>query len=363
MAHGLRQVWPAALLAALGTSGPLSPGRQAGDVPPAFTVEILDRMSQFPGGLGPLPSPPEPPDNPPSASKIELGRLLFHDKRLSRDYSMSCATCHDPAKAYSDGRKRAVGAGEKILERRSPSLLNAAYNRLQFWDGRARTLEEQARGPILSAKEMGIPDRRTLVERLLEVPEYEVKFREAFGGEVSFEDVTRAIAAFERTLVTPDSPFDRYALGDKQALTTQQKRGLILFVGKAACTECHNGANFTDNKFHPLGLLPGEDESGDLGRFALTKNPADLRSFKTPSLRSAALESHYMHDGSIATLPEVIDFYDEGGGRGPKCALIFKLRLTTSEKEDLLAFLQALVGRMPEDGIGDQADEKDAGEK
>jgi cytochrome c peroxidase len=334
------------------------PEPQAGGVPSAFTVEVLDEMSQFPGGLAPLPSPPEPTDNPSSPAKVELGRLLFHDNRLSRDYSMSCATCHDPARAYSDGRPRAVGIAHTVLRRRTPSLLNAAYNPLQFWDGRVHSLEEQASQPILSANEMGIPDRRFLVERLRAVPAYQEKFRAAFRREVDFEDVTRAIAAFERTLVTPDSAFDRYALGDKQALTAQQKRGLILFIGKAACAQCHNGPNFTDNRFHSLGLLPGENENGDPGRFALTKDPADRHSFKTPSLRSAALGSPYMHDGSIASLPEVIDFYDQGGGSGAKSDFIVRLQLTAPEKEDLLAFLQALVGRVPEDGRGEEVEDR-----
>jgi cytochrome c peroxidase len=337
---------------AAATSG--SQEQSAPAMPPAFTIEVLDSMSQLPGGLAALPEPPEPRGNPQTQVKIDLGRLLFQDRRLSRDYSISCATCHAPDKGFSDGRRKAVGIGQQILPRRSPSLLNAAYNQLQFWDGRAHSLEEQVRGPILSANEMGIPDQKTLLDRLRSVPEYRRRFQQAFGHEMTFEDVARAIAAFERTLVTPDSAFDRYALGDKTALSVQQKLGLILFIGKAACTECHNGPNFTDNKFHSLGLLPGESGEGDLGRFAITKNPADRHAFKTPSLRAVTLSSPYMHDGSIATLPEVIDFYDQGGGGGTKCKLVFKLQLTASEKEDLLAFLEALGGRALADGIHQQ---------
>jgi len=324
------------------------PGR-AGPAAPAFTTEMLDAMASLPGELAALPPPPVPPENPESPAKIELGRLLFHDKQLSRDGSISCATCHDPNKGYSDGRKRAIGVTGKILPRRSPSLLNAAYNSSQFWDGRARSLEQQAAAPMLSSDEMGMPDQAALVARVEGVGEYRRRFHDVFGGEINVDDVKRAIAAFERTLVTPDSAFDRYIGGDKQALTLRQKRGLILFFGKAACTGCHNGPNFTDNKFHSLGLLPGEQAEADVGRFAVTRDPADRHAFKTPSLRNATQQSPYMHNGSIATLPEVIDFYNKGGGRGPKSKLVFKLQLTELEKQDLLAFLQSLAGRMPEE--------------
>jgi cytochrome c peroxidase len=166
---------------------------------------------------------------------------------------------------------------------------------------------------------------------------------------VNLVDLSRAIAAFERTLVTTGSAFDRYAAGDKRALTEQQKRGLILFIGKAACSECHNGPNFTDNKFHSLGLLPGQKEDPDMGHFAVTKSPADRQAFKTPSLRSVTQQSHFMRNGSIANLAQVIAFYDDGGGTGPKSNLLFKLHLTDAEQADLLAFLNALAGHVPED--------------
>jgi cytochrome c peroxidase len=359
MTSGLRRFWNVALMvglvvAASGSQEQASPATP----PPALTVEVLDGMTRFPGGLAALPEPPEPRDNPLTRPKIRLGRVLFQDRRLSRDYSMSCASCHDPDKGFSDGKSRAIGIGQKVLPRRSPSLFNAAYNPLQFWDGRAHSLEDQARQPILSATEMGIPDQKTLLGRLHGVAEYRQGFQRAFGREMNFEDVMRAIAAFERTLVIRDSAFDRYVLGDKNALTVQQKRGLILFIGKAACTECHNGPNFTDNKFYSLGLLPGESEADDLGRFAITRNPADRHAFKTPSLRGVTLRSPYMHDGSIATLSEVIDFYDQGGGAGPKSALVFKLQLTASEKEDLTAFLQSLAGCRPTNNIYEGGDER-----
>jgi cytochrome c peroxidase len=317
--------------------------------PPGLTIEVLDGMTHLPGGLTALPAPPVPRGNPQTQAKIDLGRMLFLDKRLSNDHSISCATCHDPAKAYSDGLAKGIGINGNHLGRRTPSLLNSAYNPFQFWDGRASSLEAQALLPVLGKTEMGMPAAQSLLARLQQVPEYRRRFREAFQRQVNMADFQRAIAAFERTLVTPDSAFDRYATGDKRALTDQQKRGLILFVGKAACSECHNGPNFTDNKFHSLGLLPGQKEDLDVGRFAVSKSPADRHTFKTPSLRSVTQQSHFMHDGSVASLAKVIDFYDDGGGAGPKSKLLFELHLTNAEQADLLVFLYALAGHVPED--------------
>ncbi len=260
---------------------------------------------------------------------------------------MSCATCHDSNKGYSDDRALAVGVRGVTLRRRTPSLLNAAYNRGQFWDGRAKSLEEQALVPLLAENEMGVPGRKALLARLQKIPEYRREFREAFGHEINLPDMARSLAAFERTLVTPDSAFDRYEQGDKRALTDQQKRGLILFIGRAACSQCHNGPNFTDNKYHRLGLLPGQRADSDWGRFTITHDPADRCAFKTPSLRSVSGQSHFMHDGSLTGLERVIEFYDDGGGEGPKSKLLFKLDLTGAEKADLLAFLKSLAGTMP----------------
>jgi cytochrome c peroxidase len=316
--------------------------------PQGLTIEVLDDMPHLPGGLAALPAPPIPPGNPQTAGKVELGRELFFDKGLSKDGSTSCASCHDPTMAYSDGRATAIGINQTLLGRRTPSLLNSAYNQVQFWDGRAKSLEEQALIPMLGKSEMGMPNPKSLLIRVQGVPAYRRRFREVFAREVNLQDIQRSIAAFERTLITPHSDFDRYAGGDKKALTEQQKRGLILFIGKAACSQCHNGPNFTDNKFHSLGLLPGEQEDQDVGHFAVSKNPADRRTFKTPSLRSASQQSHFMHDGSFVSLPQVIAFYNNGGGQGPKSDLLFKLQLTDAEQLDLLVFLQALAGHVPE---------------
>ncbi len=326
--------------------------------PPGLTIEILDSMRHLPGGIAALPPPPIPPGNPQTQAKIELGRMLFFDKGLSLDHSISCATCHDPEKAYSDGRSKAVGLNHVTLNRRTPSLLNAAYNPLQFWDGRVHTLEEQALVPAVAKNEMGMQNSRALLDRLQSEPEYPRRFREVFGKEVNIQDAARAIAAFERTLITTDSAFDRYAGGDKHALTVQQKRGLILFIGKAACTECHNGPNFTDNKFHNLGLAPGRHEDADAGRFKVSKSSSDRHSFKTPSLRSSTQQSHFTHNGSFSSLAEIIEFYDDGGGPGADTALLFKLHLTDAEQQDLLAFLHSLEGTLPKDIYSATADKK-----
>jgi cytochrome c peroxidase len=316
---------------------------------PEITITALDGMQHVPGGLAALPTPQIPPDNPMFPEKIELGKLLFFDTRLSRDRSTSCATCHDPEKAYSDGRTRGIGIENQQLPRRTPSILNAAYNAYQFWDGRAETLEEQAKGPILAAAEMGMPDEKTLIDRLEDVPEYRRRFDAVFGSGITLRNITLAIAAFERTLVTPNSPLDAYLRGDKNALSDQEKRGFILFFGKAGCTQCHNGPNLTDSKFYSLGAVPGREEA-DPGRFSVTKDQADRAAFKTPSLRNIALRSPYMHDGSMATLDQVIDWYDQGGGTGRKSELLFKLNLSSDEKKDLLAFLHALSAPIPNIG-------------
>jgi cytochrome c peroxidase len=339
-----------------------TPSPVAGGVhPQGLTIEVLDNMTHLPGGLAALSAPPIPPENPQTEVKIELGRKLFFDKRLSKNGSMSCTNCHNPEKAYSDGRATAIGLNQKILSRRTPSLLNSAYNHVQFWDGRVKSLEEQALVPMLAKSEMGMTNPNALLIRVRGDPDYRQRFREAFGREANLGDIQRAIAAFERTLITPHSAFDRYAGGDKQALTEQQKRGLILFIGKASCSQCHNGPNFTDNKFHSLGRLPGEHEDRDMGHFSVSKNPADRRAFRTPSLRSATQQSRFMHNGSIASLPAVIDFYNEGGGRGPKSNLLFELHLTDAEQQDLLSFLQALASPVPDssrDAVESRVEEK-----
>jgi cytochrome c peroxidase len=315
--------------------------------PAGITIEMLDQMSRLPGDLGPLPPVPVSADNPQDEAKVELGRKLFFDARLSRDRVQSCASCHDPRKCFSDGRPRAVGFGGRELARRSPSVLNAACNIRQFWDGRASTLEQQAEGPLLDKAEMNM-SADLLCARLQAVPEYNRWFQAVFGGSPTLKNAAKAIAAFERTLITPDGPFDAYAHGDKGALSISEKRGLILFIGKAACAQCHNGPTLTDSRFHRLGLsrrLPGPE---DVGRFAVTGKDQDRGAFKTPTLRNVSLRAPYMHDGAFRTLEEVVDFYDRGGDVDPqKSPLIFELGLSKQEKSDLIAFLRSLTGQPP----------------
>lgn len=304
---------------------------------------ILDSMRELPSGLGALPPVQAPADNPQTPAKIELGRALFFEKRLSGDGTISCATCHDPGKGFSDGKPRAIGFKGKELPRHSPTVLNAAYSSSQFWDGRAGTLEEQARGPITSAAEMNLVDEGELVKRLEADAAYHQKFRDVFGEAPSLTNVAKAIAAYERTLVITNSRFDRYARGDKKALTHQEKEGLALFLGKARCVQCHSGVNFTDNKFYNLGT----DEAADAGRYGITRQPDDLGAFKTPALRGVTLHAPYLHDGSLATLEAVIDYYDRGGDDAKhKSKLMTRLDLTQREKQSLLAFLQSLTGEL-----------------
>jgi len=325
--------------------------QSAGDTPqirrppaPAITTKMLDLLPALPGELSPLQAASAA--DPAEQEKIALGELLFFDTRLSVDRSLSCASCHDPAKAYGDGRTLSVGFGGKQLGRHAPTLLNAAYNKFQFWDGRANGLEEQAKGPIMAAAEMNMTSEQELVSRLSRSTEYQQRFLAAFSSAPSLNNVAKAIAAFERTLVTPDSRFDAYLRGDKSALNEQAKRGLIMFIGKASCSECHNGMNLTDDKFHVLGGAPGAKE--DPGRYAITKDDKDRNAFKTPTLRNIELTAPYMHDGSMKTLEEVVDFYDKGCGQAAnKSELIFKLELTRQEKADLIAFLKALTGTQP----------------
>lgn len=309
---------------------------------------------------------PVPAGNPQTAEKVELGRLLFFDTRLSGNNQMSCATCHNPEMGFSDGLPRATGAqGE--LGRNSPTIWNAAYVDFPFWDGRTASLEEQAAKPIVADVEMNqkVPE---LVQELEAVPEYRDRFRKVFNTDtISFTDVTRAIAAFERTVLTFNSPFDRFEAGDESALSNEAAQGRTLFFGKAACSSCHVAPLFTDNRFHVLGvpqvgpkaaaeepaqseqeaegLVPtGRRVSGDLGRFEVTGDPKDHGAFRTPTLRNVEVSGPYMHDGAFKTLDEVVTFYNEGGGDvDNRSKLVTALNLTEQEQKALVAFMKALT--------------------
>ena len=321
-----------------------------------------------------------PQDNPQTPEKIRLGQKLFFDGRLSADGTVACATCHDPARAFTDGRPASIGIHGRAGQRNAPTILNALYNKAQFWDGRAKTLEDQASFPIINPVEMGQPTLDAAVDKLAGVEEYRRAFQKVFGRPVNGTDLVRALAAYERTLVSFDSPFDHFIAGDKNAIDASAKRGWELFNTKARCNKCHalsdtkrDVTNFTDFDYHNIGIgiirhnvvalaLKAEREiaSGNLaavdraaigtdmsvlGRFLITKKEADTAAFKTPNLRNVLVTGPYFHDGSQETLWDVIDHYNKGDGlKNPWLDEDMQpLALTEPEIDDLAAFLASLT--------------------
>ncbi|MDH5544770.1 MAG: c-type cytochrome [Gammaproteobacteria bacterium] len=285
---------------------------------------------------------PEPLDNKLTRERVKLGKALFFDPRLSSSNFISCSTCHNPALGWADGMKTATGHGMKTLGRATPTILNTAFQTSQFWDGRAQTLEEQALGPIVAGGEMA-QNLDELIIELVALPGYVKMFQEAYPGEgVTGESIAKAIASFERTIISTDSPFDMWLKGNKRAISTSAARGFNLFKNKARCVVCHEGFNFTDNGFHNIGLKGNTDD----GRFAI-KSVAVLKgAFKTPTLRDVALTAPYMHNGEFDTLEEVIDHYDMGGEKVEGLSPNMKpLRLSKAEKMDLVEFLKSLTGK------------------
>jgi cytochrome c peroxidase len=301
-----------------------------------------------------LPPVPIPADNPPTADAIALGRKLFFDARLSGDNTVSCATCHNPQLSFTDGLPGSRGIGKKIGRRNAPTVLNAAYYSTFFWDGRAPSLEQQAGFPIANPDEMG-QSHDLSVKKFEKIPEYKKEFEQVFGsGRLTIGKVEMALASFERTLVSADSPFDRYMYGgEKTAMSPEALRGLSVFTDKKRgnCSTCHligeTYSLFTDEKFHNLGA--GVDKKGeltDLGRYEQTKIEADKGSFRTPDLRNVAKTAPYMHDGSLKTLKDVVDFYDGGGTSNAYLDKEIKeLKLSEREREDLVSFLESLTGK------------------
>jgi cytochrome c peroxidase len=286
-----------------------------------------------------------PEDNPMSADKIALGKLLYFDRRLSRDVSISCASCHNPFHGFADPDRTSFGVGLKVGARNSPTVINRLFSAEQFWDGRAPDLERQAHGPLTNPVEMAMGSHDEVVERVRAVAGYRPLFKKAFGDDaVDLVRIGRAIAAYERTVLSGDSPFDRYQAGDKGAMSAAAVRGMDLFNGRANCKACHTGFNFTDEQYQNIGV--GMDRpQPDLGRWDVTKNDADKGKFKTPTLRNVTQSAPYMHDGSEATLTAVVEFYDRGGISNPNLSQEIKpLRLSAQEKRDLVAFLEALTG-------------------
>jgi cytochrome c peroxidase len=334
---------------------------------------LADPAAVRPPSLG-LPPVPIPRDNPQTPEKVALGRALFEDKRLSADGTVSCSTCHQAGRAFTDGRTVAVGARQQSGTRNTPTLINSAYLTSLFWDGRRASLEEQAAAPLVNPVEHGLASHDALLAIVRADASYAAGFRAAFGAApeaIRIEHVVQALAAFERTLVAGDSAFDRYRYGgDATALSTAQVRGLGLFTGRARCTACHTigpeHALLTDQEFHTIGIgqehlqtrladramrlvrlspaerdrsIIGDPAIAELGRFAVTLKPGDIGRFRTPTLRNAALTAPYMHDGSVPTLAEAVEreVYYRGLEAGRP------LVLTPQEKDDLAAFLQALT--------------------
>ncbi len=300
-------------------------------------------------------------------ARVELGKALFFDRRLSGDGTVSCAVCHIPDETFADGRKISSAYPTNKHWRHTNSLLNVGYLSVLFWDGRSQGLEDQALGPIHTSFEMNL-NPRYLVAKLREIPEYQQLFKKAWGEGVTLERIVGSLAAFERTLLVTDSPFDRYLHGDRDALGIEERKGMTIFFGERGnCAKCHAGSLLTDQKFYNLGVdeLPElitdpqhrstrnfflgemglEPMDRDPGHYAVTREPNDMGSFRTPPLRQVEQTGPYMHNGSIATLAEVIEFFNQGGGDDPnKTKLLKPLGLSAEEKQALEAFLRSLTG-------------------
>ncbi|HEU4534717.1 MAG TPA: cytochrome c peroxidase [Polyangiaceae bacterium] len=346
-----------ALLAA--AQPPRPPEAAPGGIDPAFWKAIV------------------PADNAMSDARVALGRKLYFDPRLSRDGTVACATCHDVGRGFADRRGTSEGIGDKIGQRNAPTVLNAALFQAQFWDGRAATLEDQAKLPITNPIEMGMADEKAAVAPLKADPEYQRDFQAAYGRAPNFDDVGRALAAFERTLVFVDAPFDRFLAGDPNAVDAEAKAGWVLFNGKARCNSCHQMSSSspvgTDNRFHNVGVaarhrdfealakkaldvlakgsskedidrLALQTDLSELGRFVVTRNRGDVGAFKTSQVRNVGITAPYMHDGSLATLWDVVDHYNKGGESNPYLdGGIEPLALNEREVDQLVAYLFALT--------------------
>lgn len=295
--------------------------------------------------MAPLPKTvPAPKENPTTPERVALGKLLFFDPRLSGDNKMSCATCHRPDRAFGDGLPQAKGAAGKTLKRKTPSLLNVGFYSTFNWDGRAKSLEEQALVPIQAADEMN-QDLDQLEKELNAVPGYVKQFQAVFETKVTRGGIAKSLSAFQRTLITGPSPYDRYLGGEKDALSVEAKRGMELFFGDAGCARCHRGPLLTDEKFYRLNV------SDDKGRGLVTGRTEDNYKFRTPSLRNVARTRPYMHDGRYKTLADVTFFYFRGVPRSGPDGLSLDIEslqgVAFTEMSDLIAFLEALSGEEP----------------
>lgn len=303
---------------------------------PASPLGINQKLSELP--------------EPPTPEKVRLGRWLFYDTRLSADDTISCATCHRPEHAFSEPTAVSAGIRGQKGTRKAPTFINLAFS-LQphfFWDGRAKSLEEQALGPITNPIEMGMKSHDVAIEKLSKVEGYKKYFKAAFGdAKITNDRVAQAIADFERTRLSGNSDWDKWRAGDESAVDDSVKRGHTLFFGKARCVTCHVGDNFTDGGFHNLGV--GFDAKtkkfADVGRSAISGKKEDTGAFKTPGLRDLTFRAPYLHDGSAQTLEEVMELYNRGGNKNPHLdPLMQPLKLTSTEINDVIEFMKALDG-------------------
>ena len=354
---------PVLIFLAIGVSATAQPPTPSAPSPvPLFSAEMIKSFT--------------PPDNPITDAKAKLGDLIFDEKRVSVDNSVACNTCHSPRNGFTTHTETSRGAYDQIGKRNAPSILNAMFYQSMFWDGRTSTLEEQAKLPILNPIEMGQKDPKDVVAKLAAIPEFVQAFQEVFGHPVNWEDMGKALAAFERTRLSTEAPFDRFLHGDEKALNASQRRGWALFTGKARCGTCHTYDPalplFGDNRFHNTGAaahkpdfnklatsaarstqannqaaidkLALETDDSELGRFLVTRKREDIGAFKTPFLRDVLLTAPYMHAGSLETLWDVIEFFNKGGERNPFLDAEMKpLGLTETEVDDLVNFLGALT--------------------
>jgi cytochrome c peroxidase len=343
--------------------------------------QLITGLTTSPPGVDPVAwaSIYVPADNELTAERIALGRKLYFDTRLSKDRTLACATCHDVSRGFTDHRSVSEGIGDHLGKRSAPTTMNAAMMQTQFWDGRAPSLEEQAKLPILNPIEMGHPDAASAMAAVNTDHAYQRLFQKAYGRAPNYDDLGRAIASFERTLIFLDAPFDRFAAGDRTALSADAQRGLELFNGKARCVSCHmiNSSNplGTDNRFHNIGVsarkqnfealatqalgilkqntdpqaldkLALETDMSEIGRFLVSKQRQDIGSFKTEQLRNVGLTAPYMHDGSLHTLWDVLDHYNKGGETNAYLdGGIEPLNLSENEINDVVAFLFALTDK------------------
>jgi cytochrome c peroxidase len=290
-------------------------------------------------------TPPDPANNVSNPLRVELGKKLFFDPRLSGDGNMSCASCHSPMFGWSDGAATGKGFKSMTLDRASPTVFNTGYNTIHMWDGRKKTLEDQAMGPMEASAEMNM-DTQRLFTWLNGNANYRALFQEAYPGEpIDAGSLSKAIAAFERTVVSNTSPFDQWVAGKKGAMTPEQIKGFALFIdpAKANCAACHSGPNFTDNGFHNLGLASFGKDKPDVGRHAEKPARNMMGAFKTPTVREVANTAPYFHDGSAATLEELVAFYAKGGIVKTNVSINMKeLQLSKDEISQLVSFMNAL---------------------